>query len=566
MKDEWYVDACRTWNRVLEDNAARYPDKVLFVFKGRSLTFGEFHTLAADFAKGLLNLGVRKNDVVGIWMTNSLEWVVCQFAIYKTGAMLLPLYSYYRKTELEYALKQAGVDVLIMSDRFLGKIDALAIFTELVPEVRTQVKTQLFCPAFPGLRAVIVVQEETDLPGRYRYGEILASGRNRGSDYELLKREAAISPFDVMNIMYTSGTTGFPKGGMSMHITNLTTITLWSELARLGPEDVILCHVPLFTNFGGLYGAGLGIRNACKVIITEQFDAGESLRLIEEERVTYVLGTPSIFRILLDDPQLPKTNLSSVRGGHVAGAPLTDTAMREIIERMGIREIMQAWGMSECGGLSTASTAEHAYEKRLKSVGKPLKSALVRVVDPASMEPLPTGKSGEILLGDIYPGSCIGKGYFRMPEKTRDTLTEDGWFRTGDVGYFDQDGFLYIVGRVDDMFTVGGFNIYPAEIENKLVQMDGVREAFVVPIPDRRLVNVPVAWVAAEGEGKIGEDAIIRFCKDRMASQKVPRRVFFYTPGELPMTPSGKVKKKELAARTALLVQDQAGAAGPKTG
>ncbi len=562
MIDEWYVDACRTWNSVLEDNAARYPDKVLFVFKGRSLTFGEFHTLVADFAKGLLNLGVRKNDVVGIWMTNSLEWVVCQFAIYKTGAMLLPLYSYYRKTELEYALKQAGVDVLIMSDRFLGKIDALAIFTELVPEVRTQAKTQLFCPAFPSLRSVIVVQEETDLPGRYSYGEILASGRYRGSDYELLRREAAIGPFDVMNIMYTSGTTGFPKAGMSMHITNLSTITVWSELARLGPEDVILCHVPLFTNFGGLYGAGLGIRNACKVIITEQFDAGESLRLIEEQRVTYILGTPSIFRILLDDEQLPKVDLSSLRGGHVAGAPLTDSTMREIIERMGVREIMQAWGMSECGGLSASSTAAHPYETRLKSVGKPLKSALVRVVDPASMEPLPPGASGEILLGDVHPGSCVGKGYFRMPEKTRNALTEAGWFRTGDVGYFDSDGFLYIVGRVDDMFTVGGFNIYPAEIENKLAQMDGVREAFIVPIPDRRLGSVPVAWVAAEGEGKIGEDAIIRFCKDRMASQKVPRKVFFYTPGELPMTPSGKVKKKELTAHTASLVKDQTGAEG----
>lgn len=555
MKDQWYVDACMTWNEVLERKARRYPQKPLLVMQNRTLTFGQFYEQVTTFAKGLLQLGVRKHDVVGIWMPNSLEWVIAQFAIYKTGAMLLPLYSYYRRTELEYALQQAGVDVLIMADRFLGKIDAFAIFAELVPEVRTQPKEALFCSAFPSLRSVVAVGDGEDVPGRYRYDEVHALGRHYGSDRELLRREAAVSPFDVMNIMYTSGTTGFPKGGMSMHITNLTTITLWSELARLTPDDVILCHVPLFTNFGGLYGAALGVRNACKVVITEQFDAAESLRLIEQQRVTYIPGTPSMFRMLLDHPDLKQRDLSSVRGGHVAGAPLTDTTMHEIIEVLGAREIMQAWGLSECGGLSTVSTSEHPYDKRLKSVGKPLRSADVRVVDSQTLAPVAPGEPGEIVLGDVHPGSCVGKGYFRMPEKTRAAITEDGWFRTGDVGFFDEEGYLHISGRVDDMFTVGGFNVYPAEIENKLEQLEGVREGFIVPLPDRRLGSVPVAWIARDEGAAITAEEIIAYCKDRMAAQKVPRRVFFYTPGELPMTPAGKVKKKELAERTAATVR-----------
>lgn len=556
MKDRWYVDALTTWSAVLDEQVAHRPDDVLFISDGRTMSYGAFGKAVNRFAKGLISLGVKKGDVVGIWMTNSIDWVVCQFAIYKTGAMLLPLYSYYRQSELDYALKQAGVSVLIMADRFLGKIDALAIVLETVPELTAGSRDSFESAAFPALRHVILVGAGANLPSRHAFDEIAERGERDVSDFDLLRAQTAVTPFDVMNIMYTSGTTGFPKGGMSMHVTNLTTIGQWSAMAGLTEDDVILCHVPLFTNFGGLYGAALGIRNGCKVIITEQFDAAQSLRLIEEHGVTYIPGTPSMFRMLLDHEDITRRDVSSVRGGHVAGAPLTDTTMRDILDVLGAKDIMQAWGLSECGGLSTVSTKDHPRDKRLKSVGKPLASAVVHIVDSESLQELPAGTQGEIILGDRHPGSCVGKGYFNMPDKTATAITPDGWFRTGDVGYLDDEGYLYITGRVDDMFTVGGFNIYPAEIENKLEKLKGIREAFIVPVADHRLGNVPAAWVSLADGASVTPSEIADYCRRTMTSQKTPRRVFYYKAGDLPLTPAGKLKKKELTAQTAARVAE----------
>lgn len=556
MPESWYVQACRTWLQVLDEAVALHGDRELFVYKDRHVTYAEFDRLSSDLAKGLIEIGVKPKDVVAIWMTNSLDWVVCQFAIYKTGAILLPIYSYYREAELDHAIRQAGVKTLIMSDNFLGKIDAVGIFAGLVPEAETVAAAEFGSERFPTLESVIVVDETRPLPSRFHYDAVMEAGRSSKHDEELLRRQMRISPFDVMNIMYTSGTTGFPKGGMSMHVTNLSTVIHWSAIAELTPDDTILCHVPLFTNLGALYVACLAIYNGSRVIITEQFDAANSLRLIETEKVTYIPGTPSVFRLLLDHEDIAKTDLSSVRGGHVAGAPLTEKAMTEIIEVLGCREVMQAWGLSECGGLSTVTSKHDTLERRLKTVGKPLPNARVKIVDTETGQDAPTGQPGEIYLHDVHPGSCVGAGYYGMPEQTAKTINAEGFFKTGDTGYFDEEGYLYLSGRVDDMFTVGGFNIYPAEIENQIDQIEGISEAYVVSMEDRRLGRVPVAWVMLDATASLTEGEIISLCKSKLSSQKVPRRVFFYQPGELPMTAGGKIKKKDLTLLTEKLVAE----------
>lgn len=549
MKPDWYQDSLTTWPEVLDRQAKTQGERTFLVMDDRTVSYAAFRNEADRVARGLLALGVGKGDVVALYMTNSIEWVICQFAIYKAGAILLPLYSYYRESELSYALEQAGATVLIMQDSFLGKVDACAIARTSIPELDTERADAFSSAKFPFLKNIVRAGRGEDLPSRHTLETVIERGE-AVPPAALAARQAEITPFDVMNIMYTSGTTGFPKGGMSMHVTNLVTTHQWSRLAGLGQDDVILCHVPLFTNFGGLYGAPLGMRNGAKVVITEQFDAGRSLELIETHAVTYIPGTPSMFRMLLDHPDIATRNLSSVRGGHVAGAPLTDATMQDILDVLGAERIMQAWGLSECGGLSTVTTADDPREKRLSTVGKPLASAVLRIVDDQGRE-VEQGAQGEILLGDALPGSCVGKGYWRMPEKTAQTIDEQGFFHTGDVGFVDADGYLHITGRVDDMFTVGGFNIYPAEIEKRLEEMAGVREAHIVPVADRRMGNLPAAWIVPDPGNAPTAEAVARHVRTLMTSQKVPRRVFFCAAEDLPRTPVGKVKKKDLLRLTA---------------
>ncbi|MFP1632691.1 class I adenylate-forming enzyme family protein [Zhengella sp. ZM62] len=549
MKPDWYQDSLTTWPEVLDRQAKTQGERTFLVMDDRTVSYAAFRNEADRVARGLLALGVSKGDVVALYMTNSIEWVICQFAIYKAGAILLPLYSYYRESELGYALEQSGASALIMQDRFLGKVDACAIARTSIPELDTAPADAFSSAKFPSLQNIVRVGSGEDLPSRHTLETVIERG-DAIPPAALAARQAEITPFDVMNIMYTSGTTGFPKGGMSMHVTNLVTTHQWSRLAGLGQDDVILCHVPLFTNFGGLYGAPLGMRNGAKVVITEQFDAGRSLELIETHAVTYIPGTPSMFRMLLDHPDIATRNLSSVRGGHVAGAPLTDATMQDILDVLGAERIMQAWGLSECGGLSTVTTADDPREKRLSTVGKPLASAVLRIVDDQGRE-VEQGAQGEILLGDALPGSCVGKGYWKMPEKTAQTIDEQGFFHTGDVGFLDVDGYLHITGRVDDMFTVGGFNIYPAEIEKRLEEMAGVREAHVIPVADRRMGNLPAAWIVPDPGNPPTAEAVARHVRTLMTSQKVPRRVFFCAAEDLPRTPVGKLKKKDLLRMTA---------------
>lgn len=549
MLQDWYEESLTTWPDILDRQSETHENRVFLTMDGQTITYGAFRKQVDRVARGLLALGVRKGDVAAIYMTNSIDWVICQFAIYKTGAILLPLYSYYRESELSYALKQAEVSVLIMQDQFLGKVDALAIAKAAIPELDTAKADSFESSAAPSLRHVIRVGKGADLESRQSLDAVIAHGATV-APRDLVARRSQLSPFDVMNIMYTSGTTGFPKGGMSMHVTNLVTTHQWSKLAGLGPDDVILCHVPLFTNFGGLYGAPLGMRNGARVVITEQFDARHSLQLIESEGVTYVPGTPSMFQMMLDHPDIATRNLSSMNGGHVAGAPLTDATMQGILDVLGAHRIMQAWGLSECGGLSTVSTADHPREKRLTTVGKPLESVILRIIDPETGADIDPGAQGEILLGDARPGSCVGKGYWNMPEKTRESIDAQGFFHTGDVGFLDEEGYLHITGRVDDMFTVGGFNIYPAEIEKNLEEMAGVREAHIVPVEDRRMGNLTAAWIVADPVEGPNAEAVAHHVRARMTSQKVPRRVFFCAPQDLPRTPVGKLRKKELIRMT----------------
>ncbi|MFS0823894.1 AMP-binding protein [Bacillus sp. 1P02SD] len=542
---DWYLNTHKTWVQVLEETCTRFPNKEYIVFNDERITYGEFYEKVNHIAGGLLELGVKKGDVVAVWMPNCPEWMQIQFAIYKIGGILLPLYTYYRTMEVEYALKQSEAKVLFMKDDFLGKIDAAEIMKDICPEIESINKEDFNSEKLPNLKTIISLDGK-ELIGRYDFSEIVSTKENSISEVNRIVKE--ISPFDVMNIMYTSGTTGFPKGGMSMHRTNLATVYHWTTIANVSERTVILGQVPLFTNFGGLYVGPLAMLRGAKVILTEYFNAENSLRLIEQESVTYIPGSPSMFIMLLEHRDFGIRDVSSLTTGHVAGAPLSPELMNDIIHKMGVKNIMQAYGLSECGGIATVTSSEDEMDKRLETVGKPLPSAQVKVVDIETQETI-INKPGEIWLHDVLPGSCVGKGYWRMPDKTDETTTKDGWFKTGDIGIMGTDGYLRFVGRLKEMFTVGGFNVYPAEIENFIQTHPDVQEVHVIGVPDHRLGEVPMAWIRLKQGVCLSEESMIEFVKKNLSSQKVPRYVQFFGEGELPMTGSGKIQKFKLRER-----------------
>ncbi len=532
----------QTWISVFVRATDTHPESIYARHASQILTYGSLRERTDRLASSLLELGVRPGQTLAIWSTNSLDFLVAQWATYRLGCALLPLYSYYRVEELKYALNESRAEVLFTTADFAGKVDPLQELDRLLPELATGDGQFTNCPHLKQ----VVSMGPMPLRGVAEMEELISE--TRVEERGLAWIASRVAPQDVMNVMYTSGTTGVPKAGLSMHGNNLASISEWSALAGLGATDVILNHVPMFTNFGALYANALTLFNGASMTVTKVFDAAESLRLIRESDITYVPGSPEIFRMLLDHPDFVHTDTSRVRSAHVAGSAISSELMTRIISEVAANA-MQAYGMSECGGVATVTSAADPLAKRLESVGKPLPSVRVTVVDPESGSPLPVGKSGEIWFGDVKPGSCIGKGYLNSPRATAAALTPSGWFRSGDLGYLDNEGYLHFVGRLKNMMTVGGFNVYPAEVAQHLMTHPAVEDAHVVELPDHRLGTVPVAFIVITEGANVQPDDIIAYMRERVSSQKRPRRVWIIERSEIPMTPSSKISITELEQR-----------------
>ncbi len=545
---DWYERSNRTWGAVLADTAGRRPDAPFLIAADARLSYAEFWSRVQAFAQGLLALGVRRGDPVALWMTNRAEWLVAQFACYLVGAPLVPVNTRLARAEVGFVLEQSEASTLIFCDRFLGqKIDAQAWLEELVPEAFRAAPGELCCARLPRLSRLIGIG--TALPrAAHAFAEVEALGA-RGPLERLLGAALAVNPFDVANVIYTSGTTGFPKGGLSMHRNNLAAMLHWIERTDLRADDRMYLGVPLATNFGCAYVAQVSVLAGNAIVMHEAFEPGAALAAIERERVTWFPGAPTMYIMLLAHPGLERFDLSSLRAAIVGGAPCPPETVRGMRERLGFEYVIQCYGLSECAGLSTSTRIGDPLEKAAETVGVPFPSSRVRVVDPKTGVELPPGEQGEIWLGDVLPGSCVGRGYHALPEKTAETITADGWFRTGDLGAFDADGFLRITGRATDMFIVGGFNAYPAEIEAVLQEHPKVKLAQVFGVPDPRLGEVGYACIALQPGAAATESELLGFCKERLANYKVPRRVRLLPVEEFPMTASGKVRKFLLRER-----------------
>ncbi|MBK9712803.1 MAG: AMP-binding protein [Kouleothrix sp.] len=525
---------------LLDRQAARFGerDALIHVEHGVRYTYGEFRDECNRVAKGLIALGIRKGDHVGIWATNYAEWVVAQFATAKIGAVLVTVNPSYRTHELEYLLKQSDASTLLLIDSFKTS-DYVGMINELIPELRESEPGDLHSAKFPQLQRVIFIGQERHA-GMLQWSDLAALGTSV-SDVELARRQAECGPDEVINIQYTSGTTGFPKGAMLTHFNIVGDAFYIAECMRFTEQDRLCIPVPFYHCFGCVLGTLCCVTHgAAMVIPSEYFDPLKALTAVEKESCTGLHGVPTMFIAELQHPDFAKFSFPALRTGIMAGSPCPIEVMKQVVERMGAAEITIAYGQTESSPVITQTRTDDPIELRVSTVGRALPNVAVKIVDPETGQELPPGQQGEL----CTRGFIVMKGYYNLPEATTKAIDPDGWLHTGDLATMDERGYCKITGRLKDMIIRGGENIYPREIEEFLYTNPKVADVQVVGVPDLKYGEEVMAWVKLkEGQSATPEE-IRDFCRGKIAHYKVPRYVKFVN--DFPMTVTGKIQKYKM--------------------
>jgi acyl-CoA synthetase (AMP-forming)/AMP-acid ligase II len=487
------------------------------------LTWSQVDALRRRVARSLLHLGVGKGDRIAVWAPNIHEWIVAAMGIQTLGAVLVPLNTRFKGGEAADVLQRSGARLLFTISGFLG----------------TDYPSLLQGHQLPALERTVMLRGAS--PGATDWQAFLALADGI-ADAEVDARAAEVRPGDVADLMFTSGTTGRSKGALLTHEQNIRGFHSFSSLYGITTEDVMLVIPPFFHSFG--YKAGwlactiFGSR--CVPAIT--FEPGELLEVIQREKISVIPGPPTIFHGLLAHPRRKEYDLSSLRAACTGAASVPVELVRRMRSDLGIANVAIGYGLTESTALVSITRMDDTPEKIATTVGKPVPGLEVRIVDPEGREQ-PRGEAGEIVLR----GYLVMQGYYQDPEATAKAIDRDGWLHTGDVGMYDEDGYLKVTDRIKDMYIAGGFNCYPAEIENTLMQMPGVAQAAVIGVPDERLGEVGKAFIMRRAGADLTESGVIAWARENMANFKAPRTVEFVE--SLPLTASGKVLKTELRAR-----------------
>ena len=522
-----------------ERQVAAEPDRLCIAYPDRDLhwTYAAFDDRVNKLARGLLAIGIGHGDHVGIWARNVPDWLTFMFATARIGAVLVTVNTSYKSHELAYVVEQSDMKALVLVDGFKD-VDYLAIVRELVPEAARCQRGQLRSARFPRLRSLVYLGPEKHR-GMYSVPELLLLGEHRPAD-ELRAAAAATRPDDVINMQYTSGTTGFPKGVMLTHRNILNNGYYIGERQRLGPEDKICLPVPLFHCFGCVLGVMAALTHRSTMVMVEVFDPLHVLAAIQKERATAVYGVPTMFIAELSHPMFDLFDLRSLRTGIMAGSPCPIETMRQVMKRMHCEQITIAYGLTEASPVITQTSTDDTPERRATTVGRTLPEIEVRIVDPESGKDCAAGEPGEL----CCRGYNVMKGYYRNPEATAAAIDADGWLHSGDLATVDADGYYRITGRSKDMIIRGGENIYPREVEELLHTMPGVLDVQVVGVPNARYGEVVGAFVRKASGNELREEDVKEFCRARAARYKCPAHVFFVDG--FPTTASGKIQKYKL--------------------
>ena len=524
--------------QLLDRAVLRYGarDAAAFAASGARLSWHDLKRRADDVAAGLLALGIARGDRVGVWAPNCVEWLLTQFGTARIGAILVNINPAYRSTELQFALQKSGCRALVLAPRFKSS-DYVAILRQLAPEVDLSTnETPLKIATLPTLERVVLIGAGERPRGALTFAELERLG-GPAHQQRLERLSAALDPDDAINIQFTSGTTGAPKGATLSHFNIVNNARFAGKAMRLGERDALCIPVPLYHCFGMVLGVlTCASSGATMVFPGEGFDPLETLEAIQKHRCTALHGVPTMFISILDHPRFRAYELSSLRTGIMAGAPCPIETMRRVVAEMHMKEITIAYGMTETSPISFQSGMDDPLERRVSTVGRIQPHVEVKIVDERGRI-VPIGKSGEL----CTRGYLVMRGYWEDAERTREVLDESGWMHSGDLATLDAEGYCNIVGRVKDMLIRGGENVYPREIEEFLFGHPKVQAAQVFGVPDARLGEEVCAWIVLKPGESASEEEIRSFCEGRIAHYKVPRLIRFVP--DFPLTATGKPQK-----------------------
>jgi len=527
----------KTIGQVIQEAALNYPENPALIqpeFKLRQ-NYRDFYASCRETAKGLMAMGVKRGDKISVWTTNIPQWVYLQFSMGMIGGILVTVNTNYQSHELEYILEQSDSTTLFLMDSYRDTSFYNTV-RNVMPEVDSCKPGHLVCAKLPLMKNIIYIGEKENTPGMFKFTDMINMGKSI-TDQKLEDRMNSLDDQDVINMQYTSGTTGFPKGVMLTHHNIVNNARMVGDVMGMTDKDSLLIHVPLFHCFGCVMSTLNCVCHASTMVLLESFDPAKSLATIDAERCTAVNGVPTMFVAMLNHPDFDHYNMSSLRTGTMAGALCPEETMNQVRTKMHCSEVVIAFGQTECSPVMTMTRRDDPVNLRVTTVGRLLPEVEGKIIDPETGKDTPVNVQGEI----VTRSACVMKGYYKMPEETSGDIDKEGWLHTGDLGEVDENGYFKVTGRIKDMIIRGGENIYPRELENFLYGHPKVMNVQVVGIPDKKYGEQVLAAIQLKGGQKATAEEFIEFCKGKIARHKIPKYWDFVET--YPMTASGKIQK-----------------------
>ncbi len=543
--------SAKTIGALLEENAKKYGNQTAVVYSDENIRYSwrQLNRLADEAAKGFLAIGVKAGNHIAMWGTNRPEWLITQFAAAKIGAALVAMNPEWKTEDLEYALKQSDSKILVMQRGFTkesgGKnfsYDYVTTLQKIALEIKKADPENLKLKKLPALKCVVLISKEKE-KGMLKW-DVLLSKADSVNEKDYIRHKKSVDPYAAALVQYTSGTTGFPKGAMLSQYGIVNNAFSCAKNLKLTSKDRICGPIPYCHIFcSATLNVCCLVTGAAMVVPAEHFNARKTLEAIEKERCTAIYGVPTMFISQLADPEFSRFDLGSLRTGIMAGAPCPIELMKDVVFKMGVEKMTIAYGLTEASPMTHQTGTDDSIERRTSTVGKPLQNTEAKIVDPQTFKELGANETGEIWVRGYH----VMLGYYNNPAETEKTII-DGWLRTGDLGIKDADGYYKIVGRLKEMFIVGGHNVYPAEIEQALRSNfeNEIEDVYVFGVPHQTLQEIGAAAVKLKSGKSLTEEEIKSKCADLLEWPKVPKYIKFVNDFTNVMTPTGKIQKKKL--------------------